>query len=1012
MFANTPTNGKRACTTSAARVGRRVTAILTAVVAMLAFGPGALPSAHAQDTYVVDASGDTGDSTPGNETCDDGSGNCTLRAAIEEANNDGPDRDIIEFSIPSTGSFATITPSGELTIQEPVIIDGTTANGYPSSVDGPVVEINGSSAGSSASGLSIQASDVTIRGLGINEYPDDGIQISSSATSVLIDQCFVGIAIDDGESNRGNGDTGILVFGDGFTLSDNVISHNGGDGVYVNASGAFGVGLKENMIGLDWNGDAAAGNGGAGVTLDGGESVRVGWFGLSFGSGFVPNRNYIGANDQAGIFVNSSGHFISANRIGTDSGGTTATGTDGGSLGNGGPGISVYADTTSIISNVISGNASRGGGGNGITVGADNALGTVDVDSTVIRDNVIGLNLAEDAALPNGDGSATSGGIVCKSSPQSGSGQTTVVEENRIAGNSGQGIRITSGCFDWQITDNFIGTNGSFASGLGNEFDGVAIQSSPGLFSGEDPVFVDENVIASNGEPTGGGDGIDVRGESHILTDNFIGVAPDGSALPNAQTGIRIDGTTGTSVDLVKVGTTFTNLGNDSTGTHPTPAGSGNVIGFHTGSGVYVEGDASGLLIVENYVGTNSAGADLGNSGHGVRILDQSSTSTGHELGYDAGDTFSSPHPASGGRGNVIAFNDAGGISVGQGGSSDVQDVSARGNVIYQNGGIGIDLNTDGTTGNDNAADDGDTGPNQLQNFPVIEDVTYNASTNEASIDYRVQTTTGNAAYPLDVDFYAADSEASGEGKVYLGSQVYQSGDATTTKTNVIDLGSVSGVTEEDAFVATATDANGNTSEFVSTSTPLPVEIASFEATQSGDSGVELTWTTASETNNAGFRVQHQGPESETWSTVGFVESRAEGGTTSQATSYRFTERELAVGRHQFRLEQVDLSGTTHLHEAVTIDLTMDEPLTLTAPAPNPVRSEAQLSFAVREATSTSITVYNVLGQKVKTLYRGTPTAGESTTVRLNGTDLTSGVYFVRVQAGQHTRTQRMTVVQ
>ena len=42
--------------------------------------------------FTVDSTADTVDASPGNGVCDDGSGNCTLRAAIQEANAlPGPD---------------------------------------------------------------------------------------------------------------------------------------------------------------------------------------------------------------------------------------------------------------------------------------------------------------------------------------------------------------------------------------------------------------------------------------------------------------------------------------------------------------------------------------------------------------------------------------------------------------------------------------------------------------------------------------------------------------------------------------------------------------------------------------------------------------------------------------------------------------------------------------------------------------------------------------------------------
>jgi hypothetical protein len=53
-----------------------------------------------------------------------------------------------------------------------------------------------------------------------------------------------------------------------------------------------------------------------------------------------------------------------------------------------------------------------------------------------------------------------------------------------------------------------------------------------------------------------------------------------------------------------------------------------------------------------------------------------------------------------------------------------------------------------------------------------------------------------------------------------------------------------------------------------------------------------------------------------------------------------------------------------------------------------------------------------VLGQRVKTLYDGTPRAGQSKTVTFDTAGLPSGVYVVQLRANGQTRTQRLTVVQ
>jgi hypothetical protein len=210
-------------------------------------------------------------------------------------------------------------------------------------------------------------------------------------------------------------------------------------------------------------------------------------------------------------------------------------------------------------------------------------------------------------------------------------------------------------------------------------------------------------------------------------------------------------------------------------------------------------------------------------------------------------------------------------------------------------------------------------------------------------------------------------------------------------------------------------DFSGNNEGYqfipIRVSTGLPVEMAGFEATRSGSS-VELRWSTASETNNAGFRVQHEPAGQDGWQGLGFVESRAEGGTTTEGQTYRFgVDQDLEPGTHRFRLKQVDLGGATSLSKVVSVEVPVEGALTLSAPSPNPVSGQATVQFAVKKSAEAEVVLYDVLGQKVRTLYRGTPQAGQSTPLTVETHGLPSGVYVMQLRADGQTQTQRLTVV-
>jgi len=188
----------------------------------------------------------------------------------------------------------------------------------------------------------------------------------------------------------------------------------------------------------------------------------------------------------------------------------------------------------------------------------------------------------------------------------------------------------------------------------------------------------------------------------------------------------------------------------------------------------------------------------------------------------------------------------------------------------------------------------------------------------------------------------------------------------------------------------------------------LPVELASFEATVSGKT-VILDWVTVSETNNTGFNVQHRTVSQENWNRLGFVEGA---GTTSEPQSYRFkTKENLGPGTHRLRLRQIDTDGTEYFSKTVTVRIKIQQKVRLSAPAPNPIDEGATLNLVVKEPKETTVTLYNLLGQQVVTLYEGQPASKEQIRINLDASELSSGTYLIRLQTGRMSKMQTVTVV-
>ena len=191
-----------------------------------------------------------------------------------------------------------------------------------------------------------------------------------------------------------------------------------------------------------------------------------------------------------------------------------------------------------------------------------------------------------------------------------------------------------------------------------------------------------------------------------------------------------------------------------------------------------------------------------------------------------------------------------------------------------------------------------------------------------------------------------------------------------------------------------------------SESAPLPVELATFEGAET-DRGVELTWQTTAETNNAGFEIERSGGERAGWTQVGFVDGA---GTSSESQRYSFTDADLpyAADTLEYRLRQVDVDGSGSVSESIRVGRTVDD-VELLGTFPNPARTQTTVQFAVPGQQKVALKLYDVMGREVRTLARG-PQEGR-TEMQVGLSDLSSGIYFLRLQAGGTTKTQKMTVV-
>jgi len=398
-------------------------------------------------------------------------------------------------------------------------------------------------------------------------------------------------------------------------------------------------------------------------------------------------------------------------------------------------------------------------------------------------------------------------------------------------------IRALLGGNGMVVAGNFLGTDPSGSSRPGVQIQGVELNGGTGAtIGGSNPA--DRNVIAGN-------DGSDIffndsGGSNAVIQGNLIGTNAAGTAAIPGQfsetgvyirigTGVTIGGLTpavrnvisGRRSAAISVGYTVGSvaaqatirgnyIGTDVTGTQPIAngygivlnsvnnivgggaAGAGNVIAASAIYGMTGDG-GNGATIQGNFIGTDpTATIDLGNTQAGIIVG-----------GNDWVIGGTAP-----GEGNVVAFTRQqwGGIGVGR------QRARIRGNRIFGNQPLGIDLAAGfsaGMTPNDSG--DADAGPNDLQNFPIITSVTPGAGTTniQGSLNSLAST-------EFDLDFFAEPvciprPQGWLQGATYLGStQVTTDGSGNAA----IDVDFPVALEAGQPVTATATDPNGNTSEF------------------------------------------------------------------------------------------------------------------------------------------------------------------------------------------------------
>ncbi len=626
-----------------------------------------------------------------------------------------------------------------------------------------------------------------------------------------------------GSSALPNGLAGIFVDLENATIGGttpaarNLISGNSGAGILLFPGNTSLV--QGNLIGTGLSGVTAIPNV-TGVELIGTEDALI-------GGSIAGARNVISGNTEKGIVIyQGTGNDVLSNFIGTSTNGLFPLGNEVGILlnsaddnriggsslatanvisANNGGVVLLSESTGNLVEVNLIGTNLAGGFSSlmrnvefGITIdySTNNLVGVKQGQGNIIAGSSIGLHIKGGSSLNRIQGNRI--GTDLTGTVPAPNTDGVVIEEyahgniiggiyaetgNLISGNSNTGVVIRGSAMENDFLGNLIGTDITGNVAMGSAF-GVSISESARMntIGGPDPK--DRNLISGNVNNLVHL-GIPGRRSDNLIEGNYLGTDASGN---------------------MPLGSGASNVAVLSTGVVRFV---GNIIGGNYSRGIRVSGSEF-VDILGNRIGVGASMSSIGLSGPGI-LLDGSTDSYVIE--------------------NIIANNAGDGVEVIGTGTG----IAIFENSIHSNGGLGIDLGSDGVTPND--LGDGDTGPNGLQNFPVVTtalatggNVTVAGSLNGTPSEY------------FFVDFYAntsCDPSGHGEGEIFLGSITV----FTDVTGNVSFAGDLVGPVGGGAVVtATAMDNTGFSSSefsacFTATGVPPPAPTA-VEFT----SPVDVTW--------------------------------------------------------------------------------------------------------------------------------------------------------------------------
>jgi hypothetical protein len=195
----------------------------------------------------------------------------------------------------------------------------------------------------------------------------------------------------------------------------------------------------------------------------------------------------------------------------------------------------------------------------------------------------------------------------------------------------------------------------------------------------------------------------------------------------------------------------------------------------------------------------------------------------------------------------------------------------------------------------------------------------------------------------------------------------------------------------------------------------LPVTLLTFEAELNLTGTINISFSTASEINIAGYNIWRSESENEGYNMIASYVNHtnlAARGSSSYGWEYSWQDMNTESNKtYWYKLECVEVSGTKYFYGPVSVEVNIiPREYTLYQNYPNPFNAATHIRYSLPYDEYVVLEIWNLQGQKVATLVDGEQQAGYKI-VSWNANSQASGIYFYRLRTSNFVKTKRMQLM-